>query len=126
MDINRPDIVAEVRAAFDAYEAALLANDNVTLQQFFLDDPRIVRYGIADIQHGHTQIARFRSTQAPFQRRLRHLVITTFGTDFATASTQFERADCPGEVGRQMQSWVRIERDWKIVAAHVSMMPEID
>jgi ketosteroid isomerase-like protein len=125
MDINRPDIVAEVRAAFDAYETALLANDNVALQQFFLDDPRIVRYGIADIQHGHTQIVRFRSTQTAFERKLEHLVITTFGTDFATASTQFKREDCPGEIGRQMQSWVRFGGEWKIVAAHVSMMREV-
>jgi AtzH-like len=123
MKINTPEIVAEVRTVFHAYEAALLANDNTTLEGFFLNDPNIVRYGIADVQHGFDEISAFRATQGPFNRELQKLVITTFGEAFATASTQFIREDCPGETGRQMQTWIKTDQGWKIVAAHVSMMP---
>ena len=124
MKLNDPAIIAEVREAFDAYEAALLANDNVTLEGFFLNEPSIVRYGVADIQHGYDEVQAFRATQAPFERSLNRLVISTFGDDFATAWTQFLRDDCPGEIGRQSQVWLKTADGWKIVAAHVSMMPD--
>ena len=51
-------------------------------------------------------------------------MITTFGTDFATASTLFRRDGAPGKVGRQMQSWARLAEGWRVVAAHVSLIDE--
>jgi hypothetical protein len=88
----------------------------------FLDRPDTVRYGLNDVQHGYGEIVAFRATQAPFDRELDHTVITSYGTDCATAQTQFIRDDAPGRVGRQTQVWVRTEAGWKVAAAHVSMM----
>lgn len=122
MTLNDPAIVAEVTAAFERYEQALLANDNETLLGMFLDDPSLVRYGIADVQHGFVEVAAFRRTQAPFVRDLHKTVVTTYGADFAMASTLFVRPDAPGQVGRQTQAWVRTAGGWRVAAAHVSMM----
>jgi ketosteroid isomerase-like protein len=124
MKLNDPAVVAEVAAAFETYEGALLANDNATLLGFFLDAPETVRYGVADVQHGFAEVAAFRRGQRPFARTLSNLVITTYGRDFATASTLFHRADLPGQVGRQMQTWIRTADGWRVAAAHVSMMDE--
>lgn len=122
MRINDPDVIAELEAVFDLYEAALLANNNAVVLGFFLDDPSFIRYGVADHQHGFAEAAAFRAKQAPFERTLQDLVITTFGRDFAVASTLFLRDDLPGQTGRQTQVWVRTEHGWKVAAAHVSMI----
>ena len=122
MIINDPEIVAEVAAIFDIYEKALLANDNSLLTTMFLQSEAAVRYGLSDVQHGYDEIVAFRSTQAPFSRKLDRTVITSYGRDCATASTLFVRDDAPGRIGRQMQTWVRTETGWKVAAAHVSMM----
>jgi hypothetical protein len=122
MKINDPLVVAEVETAFDVYETALLKNDNETLLGFFLDDPSTTRYGVADAQHGYDEVAAFRGRQLPFDRTLVGRVITTYGDDYAVASTQFLRDDLPGQIGRQTQVWVRTEGGWKVAAAHVSMI----
>ncbi len=122
MVINDPSTLAEVEAVFTAYEAALLRNDNENLAGMFLDRPDTVRYGLNDVQHGYGEVLTFRATQAPFDRRLDRTVITSYGTDCATAQTQFIRDDSPGRIGRQTQVWVRTETGWKVAAAHVSMM----
>lgn len=124
MQINRPDVVAEVEAAFARYEAALVSNDVATLQALFWDSPRTIRYGIAEILYGYEEIGAFRAARSPvgLARRLTRTVITTYGSDFATASTLFERDTAPGMVGRQMQSWARMPEGWRIVAAHVSVI----
>jgi hypothetical protein len=57
-------------------------------------------------------------------RTISRTVITTYGRDFAVASTLFHRPTLPGKVGRQMQSWVRFAEGWKVVAAHVSVIDE--
>lgn len=124
MDINLPDVLAEMTAAFARYEAALVGNDTAALRDLFWDDPRVIRYGIAEILHGAAEIAAFRAARSPagLARDLSRTVITTFGRDFATASTLFHRATMPGRVGRQMQSWARLADGWRIVAAHVSVI----
>lgn len=124
MKLNDPTVVAEVTDAFERYERALLANDNATLLAMFLKDPMTVRYGVAEVQHGYDEIAAFRRVQAPFERVLVNTVISTYGDDCATASTLFRRPDLPGQVGRQMQTWIRTESGWRVAAAHVSMMDE--
>lgn len=119
-DINLPDIVAEVTAAFMRYEKALNANDVTVLNELFRDAPYTLRYGLAEELYGHAQIATFRGARIPPARRsIANTVITTFARDFATASTEFRR---PGQarLGRQQQSWVRFPEGWRIVAAHVS------
>jgi len=119
-DINLPEIVAEVTAAFMRYEEALNTNDVAVLNELFRDTPYTLRYGLAEELYGHAQIAAFRGARIPPGRRvISNTVITTFGRDFATASTEFRR---PGQVrnGRQQQSWARFSEGWRIVAAHVS------
>ena len=126
MDINRPGIVAEVQAAFARYEAALTGNDVATLDALFWDSTFVIRYGIGENLYGAAAIAAFRAARPSvgLMRSLSRTVITTFGTDFATASTLFHRDTAPGKVGRQMQSWARLPEGWRVVAAHVSVVAE--
>jgi len=122
MEINQPEVKAEVEAAFARYEAALMANDTETLQALFWNSPHTIRYGIGEILYGWDEIGAFRSARSPvgLARVISRTVITTFGRDFATASTLFHRATAPGKTGRQQQSWARFADGWHIVAAHVS------
>ena len=126
MKINDPDVVAEVEAAFARYERALLSNDVDTLTALFWKSPLTIRYGIGEILYGSDEIAAFRGARSPvgLARELSRTAITTYGDDFATASTLFHRVTVPGKVGRQMQSWVRLPEGWRIVAAHVSLIDE--
>ncbi len=124
--INDPTTLAEVEAEFARYEAALVGNDVATLDALFWQDDRTIRYGGAENLYGYAAIMAFRSARSPvgLGRALSQTVITTFGRDFATASTLFHRDNAPGRVGRQMQSWVRMQEGWRIVAAHVSIIDE--
>jgi ketosteroid isomerase-like protein len=124
--IDDPRVKAEVEAAFARYETALTTNDIATLNALFADDPRTLRYGIAENLYGHAEIKAFRSARSPvgLMRDIERTVITTYGEDFAVASTLFRRASMNGQVGRQMQTWVRMQNGWKIVAAHVSVIDE--
>lgn len=124
MDINLPDVKAEVEAAFALYEKALMANDVDGLQALFWDSPHTIRYGIGEILYGYEQIGAFRAARSPvgLARTTSRTVITTYGRDFATASTLFHRVTTPGKVGRQMQTWARTSDGWRVVAAHVSVI----
>ncbi|MGC2411263.1 MAG: oxalurate catabolism protein HpxZ [Stellaceae bacterium] len=124
MEINNSTVLAEVQAAFARYEAALMSNDVAELQLLFWRSPQTIRYGIAENLYGHDEIGGFRAARSPagLARRLSRTVITTFGHDFATASTLFHRDSAAAKVGRQMQSWVRFPEGWRIVAAHVSLI----
>ena len=127
MDVDLPEVVAEVKAAFDRYEKALTTNDVAVLDDTFREDRRTIRYGGAEILYGHEEIAAFRAARSPagLMRSISKTVITTYGRDFAVASTLFHRDSLPGKVGRQMQTWVRFPDDgWKVVAAHVSVIDE--
>ena len=124
MDIDLPEVVAEVRQAFDRYEKALVSNDVDTLDALFRDDARTIRYGVSEILYGHSEIAAFRAARSPagLGRTLSRTVITTYGRDFAVASTLFARPSAAGKIGRQMQSWVKFPEGWRVVAAHVSLI----
>ena len=126
MDIDLPDVVAEVTAAFERYEQALVSNDVATLDALFRDDPRTLRYGGSEILYGYDAIKAFRAARSPagLARTLSKTVITTYGRDFAVASTLFHRATAPGKVGRQTQTWVRFADGWRVIAAHVSVIDE--
>ena len=127
-EIDRPEVLAEVTAAFDRYEKALTTNDVAVLDDTFRVDPRTIRYGGAEILYGHEEIAAFRAARKPvgLERTISRTVITTYGRDFAVASTLFHRTTMPGKVGRQMQSWVKFADGWHVVAAHVSVIDEKD
>jgi hypothetical protein len=125
MIVNDPGIVAEVTEAFRRYEAALLGNDVAALDAFFWESPLALRYGVGERLYGHEAIVAFRLARkggSP-QRTLGRTVITTFGADFATANTEFHRV---GEtrIGRQSQTWVRMEDGWRVASAHVSLEAE--
>jgi ketosteroid isomerase-like protein len=126
MDIDLPGIIAEVTAAFARYEQALVANDVATLDELFHDDIRTIRYGGTETLYGYDAIKAFRAARssADLARTLSKTVITTYGRDFAVASTVFHRASAPGKIGRQMQTWVRFPEGWRVVAAHVSMIDD--
>ena len=124
LDINRPDCVAEVTQCFHDYERALMSNDLARLDAFFWDSPHLTRYGIADRQFGIEALRAFRAqTPAPsFTRTLHNLRICTFGENTAVAQVEFVRSDTPLR-GFQTQTWQRMPSGWKIVSAHVSMIP---
>jgi hypothetical protein len=124
MEVDLPEVVAEVKAAFDRYEKALVSNDVATLDAIFHDDARTIRYGGAENLYGYGEIKAFRAARSPagLARTLAKTVITTYGRDFAVASTLFHRPTTPGKVGRQMQTWVRFPQGWRVVAAHVSVI----
>lgn len=124
MIINDPAVLAEVEAVFARYEAALVSNDVVVLDELFLDSPLTIRYGIGENLYGIEAIREFRLARpsAGLSRRLEQTVITTYGRDVATASTLFYRDDAAGRVGRQMQTWIRMPDGWRVAAAHVSVI----
>ena len=123
MEVDLPEVVAEVQAAFDRYEKALGENEVATLNSVFRQDPRTIRYGGAENLYGYAEIEAFRVARTPpGTRTLSKTVITTYGHDFAVASTLFHRATLRGKVGRQMQTWVRFAEGWRVVAATVSVI----
>ena len=126
MEIDLPEVKAEVEAAFAAYEAALVINDVAALDRFFLDRETTIRYGAAENLYGYAAIAAFRAGRSPagLARTLERTVVTTYGRDFAVAATLFRRESAPGRIGRQMQTWVRTADGWKVAAAHVSVIGE--
>lgn len=126
MEIDRPEVIAEVTREFVRYEEALVSNDVATLDAIFRDDPRTIRYGGAENLYGYDEIEAFRAARSPagLARSLSRTVITAYGRDVAIASTLFHRPSLPGKVGRQMQTWVRFAEGWRVVAAHVSVIDE--
>ena len=126
MQVDLPDVVAEVSAQFARYEKALVTNDVAVLDELFRADTRTLRYGIAENLYGYDAIMAFRAGRSPvgLMRRIEQTVITSYGRDTAIASTLFYRDSLPGKVGRQMQTWVRFPEGWRIVAAHVSIIDE--
>lgn len=126
LEINLPEVVAEVTAAFERYEAALNGNDVAVLDELFWKNPLTIRYGIGENLYGHDEIAAFRSARSPagLKRSTSRTVITTYGRDMATANTLFERESSAGKTGRQSQTWMRTPQGWRVVSAHVSVIPK--
>lgn len=123
VEVNIPEVLAEVSAAFAAYERALVGNDIEGLNALFWDSPLTLRYGAGEMLYSHAEIAEFRRRRGPVDQRraLRNTRITTFGRDFATANAEFIPFGAE-RIGRQSQTWVRTSAGWKIVSAHVSFL----
>lgn len=128
MEIDIPEVKAELEAAFAVYEAALTTNDVDALDALFLDAPTTIRYGGGENLYGYGEIAAFRAGRSPagLMRALERTVITTYGRDFGVASTLFRRDSAAGKIGRQMQTWIRTDAGWRVVAAHVSIIVDPD
>jgi hypothetical protein len=124
MEINIPEVVAEVWAAFERYEKALNANDVEVLGSAFWNDPRVIRYSLMDNAYGFEAIhaSRLARPKTDLLRTISNTIITTFGRDLATANTEFQRVES-GRRGRQSQTWARMPEGWRVVSAHVSFMP---
>ena len=123
MDINLPDVLAEMMAVFERYEDALVNNKVEVLDELFWNSSTTIRYGAAENLIGYAAIQAFRAARPAvgLARRLANTVITTYGRDTATAMTEFYRDGSP-RVGRQSQTWVRLPEGWRVVAAHVSLI----
>ncbi|MBI6629213.1 oxalurate catabolism protein HpxZ [Pontibaca salina] len=123
MQINIPDVLAEMVAMADRYEAALVGNDVQALDEMFWTNPHTIRYGARENLYGHAEILAFRKGRdaSNLMRRVTRREITTFGKSFATTNLEFRRDDEP-RIGRQSQCWVRLAEGWRIVSAHVSWM----
>jgi hypothetical protein len=126
MIINDPATLEEMQAVFARYETALVTNDVATLDALFWPTEHTIRYGGGENLYGYGEIQAFRAGRSPagLARTLERTVITTYGKDFATASTLFRRENAPGKVGRQSQTWMRTPGGWKVVAAHVSVIAD--
>ena len=121
MTIDDPDVVAEVTAAFHAYEAALMADDVAAMDALFHDAPTTVRYGVGEVLYGADAIRAFRKGRGGSpQRRLGRVAVAAYGRDTATANAEFFREGSTAR-GRQSQTWVRFADGWKVVSAHVSI-----
>lgn len=123
MTINLPAVVAEVTAAFARYEQALVSNDVTVLDELFWNSSHTLRYGVTENLYGYEAIQAFRAGR-PAQglaRTLMNTVITTYGTEFATANTEFQR-EGSAKSGRQSQTWMRTPEGWRVVSAHVSLL----
>lgn len=123
LELDIPDVLAELTATFEAYETALVTNDIATLNSLFWDNPATVRFGTRDAerQYGHAEITAFRVRRGAVnaERTLQNQRITTFGRDFGVTNTEY-RTPGSDRIGRQSQTWMRTAGGWKIVSAHVS------
>lgn len=121
MVINDPQALAEVSAAFQRYQDAILANDVSVLNELFWDSAHTLRYGAGENLYGYKEIAGFRAARSPagLAREETRRVVSAYGRDYATTNVEFTRS---GRIGRQSQAWVRLPEGWRIVAAHVSYM----
>ncbi|OOG46197.1 oxalurate catabolism protein HpxZ [Polaromonas sp. A23] len=121
--INLPDVLAEVTAQFERYEKALTGNDVAVLDELFWNSPHTLRYGTTENLYGYADIQAFRAGRPSqgLERSLLKTVITTYGSDMATANVEFQRAGS-AKTGRQSQTWLRTPDGWRVVAAHVSLL----
>ncbi len=122
-DVNRPEIVAEVQAVFDRYEAALQGNDIPVMEEIFWNHPATTRYGVGENLKGWQAISDFRRSGklGRFRRTLINTIITTYGSDFATANTEYQR-DGEATTGRETKTLMRTPEGWRIVSAHASLL----
>jgi hypothetical protein len=126
MTINDPATVAELRELYPLYEEALVTNNVDTLMSMFWSSPYVARFGPNESLYGIDEIEAFRKARSPanLARTITRLEIVAFGKDFASITVAFER-EVEGQVtrGRQSQTWARLAEGWRIVFAHVSILP---
>lgn len=126
MVINDSEVVAELAALYPRYEAALVSNDAETLTAMFWNSEHALRFGATENLHGFEEISAFRKARpgVNLARTIKRLDIVTFGRDFGSVTLEFTReVDGSSVLGRQSQVWVRLTEGWRIVSAHVSILP---
>jgi hypothetical protein len=125
-EVNLPEVLAELRELYPRYEAALQNNDVDTLVAMFWASPHVMRFGATENLYGEAELEAFRKSRPAVNlaRAVRRLEIVSFGQDFASITLEFERDTAKGlSRGRQSQVWVRLPEGWRIVSAHVSLLP---
>jgi hypothetical protein len=126
VQLDDPAVLAQVRAVFDRYEAALMANETSVLDEIFWADSRTVRFGITEILYGHAAIRVFRSSVKAYAQRIqRNVHIVAFGRDFAATHLEYERVGT-GLIGRETKIMARMPEGWRVVSAHVSLLGQAD
>jgi hypothetical protein len=127
MLINDPATVAELAELYPRYETALVTNDVETLTAMFWHSPEVMRFGVTENLYGFEELEAFRKSRpsAGLARTVKRLDIVAFGSDYGSITLEFERPGKDGTIirGRQSQVWVRLTEGWRIVAAHVSLLP---
>jgi len=127
LEINIPEVLAELTATFRLYDPALIANDVDTLNKLFWNSTRVVRFGITENLYGHDSISTYRRQDSLVgsvpPRTVTKETITTFGRHFGTTNVEYEQTKS-GRRGRQSQTWMRTPEGWRIVSAHVSMLAD--
>jgi ketosteroid isomerase-like protein len=121
---RRSRVEAEIRTAFDRYEAALMANNIDTMMDLFWDDSRTVRLTAHGGAYGADEIAAFRQARdtADIARTLTRVEITALSEDIGYANAEYRRTGS-GRIGAQSHLWIRAPQGWKIASAHVSLAP---
>ncbi len=123
MTPNLPDVVAEVRERFEAYETALIEKDVDVLDATFWNSPHTIRYAMAEHGYGFDEIHAHRVARPPgpgIKESRRRLEILTLGRDYAVVNLEF-KVRGKDLIGRQSQTWARFpDVGWKVVGAHVS------
>jgi hypothetical protein len=126
VELDNQETLAEVRAVFDRYEAALMANETAVLDAIFWADPRTVRFGVTEILYGHDAIRAFRASVKGYVSRTQKKVhIVAFGRDFAATHLEFQRVGA-GPIGRETKIMARLPEGWRVVSAHVSLLGQAD
>ncbi len=126
VQLDDPAVLVEVRAVFDRYEAALMANETAVLDEIFWADPRTVRFGVTEILYGHDAIRAFRAGVKAYAQRVQKRVhIVAFGRDFAATHLEYERVGS-GLIGRETKIMARMPEGWRVVSAHVSLLGQGD
>jgi len=125
-EVNLPEVVAELRDLYPRYEQALISNDVDTLLSMFWHSPHVMRFGVAENLYGQEELEAFRKARPAtnLARKAKRLEIVAFGRDFGSITLELERDTGNGlSHGRQSQLWVRFPQGWRIVSAHVSLLP---
>lgn len=125
MEINIPDVLAEVISVCARYEEALLNNDVVVLDELFWNSEHTLRYGFGENLYGFAAIHQYRAEQPniKMERTILKQTITTYGRNFATCNLEFQRTDV-SHAGRQSQTWMLTPEGWRVVTAHVSWLTQ--
>ncbi|WP_341528376.1 oxalurate catabolism protein HpxZ [Nostoc sp. UHCC 0302] len=124
--VNDPAVVAEVTDLYLQYEEALCNNNLEVMDNLFWDAPEVVRFGITENLYGGDEIRNFRASRPnpKIEREISNLKVVTFGNDTATVTLEFRRIINGVErFGRQSQTWYKFAEGWKVVSAHVSLLP---
>jgi ketosteroid isomerase-like protein len=120
--MGKAEVVAEIRAEFDRYEAALVGNDVAALIGFFRPDAEAIRMMTDSGLYGIDEIAAFRKGRdtADLARELTRVEVVALSDDIGVAVAEYRRTGS-GKRGAQTQVWQRGPDGWRIAAAHVSL-----